>query len=160
MNTKRSAALIIILSLIAIWSPAMVRADETATAPATDAHAINRALGRGINLGNMLEAPVEGQWGVKLEPAFIDIAAREFTTVRLPVRWSNHAAKTEDATLDEAFAADLERRLAAAVRELAAIPQYDYLVVNHPGRIEEAAAQIEHIMLAERCRVNAPPVRL
>lgn len=33
------------------------------------------------------------------------VAAGAFTTVRLPVRWSNHAAPAADATLDEVFAA-------------------------------------------------------
>jgi guanylate kinase len=55
---------------------------------------------------------------------------------------------------------DLRRRLAAAQRELTAIPQYDYLVVNHAHRVDEAVDQLEHIILAERCRVNVSPVRL
>jgi len=65
---------------------------------------IARSLGRGINLGNMLDAPREGDWGVKFDPAYVDMVAGAFTTVRLPVRWSNHAAPTADATIDEAFA--------------------------------------------------------
>ncbi len=32
-----------------------------------DSAAINRLLGRGINMGNMLEAPVEGEWGPALD---------------------------------------------------------------------------------------------
>ncbi len=71
--------------------------------------AVAHALGRGINLGNMLDAPREGDWGAKLEPAYIDKAATAFKTVRLPVRWSNHAAPTADATLDEAFAARVDK---------------------------------------------------
>jgi endoglucanase len=71
-------------------------------APATCA--IAHDLGRGINMGNMLEAPREGDWGVKLEPGYVDLVARAFKTVRVPVRWSNHAAATADATLDEEFA--------------------------------------------------------
>ena len=62
------------------------------------------ALGRGINMGNMLEAPREGDWGLRLEPAYIDLVQGKFSTIRLPVRWSNHAAVTADATLDEVFA--------------------------------------------------------
>lgn len=65
---------------------------------------IAASLGRGINLGNMLEAPREGDWGLRAEPEFIDLAASNFATVRVPVRWSNHAAPTADATLDEGFA--------------------------------------------------------
>lgn len=66
--------------------------------------AVAKSLKRGINFGNMLEAPREGDWGPRVEPAYIDLAAGAFTTVRLPVRWTNHAAATEDATLDETFA--------------------------------------------------------
>jgi guanylate kinase len=55
---------------------------------------------------------------------------------------------------------DYQRRLALAQRELACIPGYDYLVVNHPGRMEQAVEQIETIIRAERCRVSVPPVRV
>lgn len=55
---------------------------------------------------------------------------------------------------------DFLNRLAQAQRELACIPGYDYLVVNHPGRMEQAVEQIEAIIQAERCRVSVPPVRV
>ncbi|MBI3970440.1 MAG: guanylate kinase [Chloroflexi bacterium] len=54
----------------------------------------------------------------------------------------------------------LQRRLAAAGRELARIPEYDYLVVNRRGYLEQAVDQLEHIIAAEHCRVNVPPIRL
>src|SRR5262245_51928059 len=54
----------------------------------------NKRLGRGINLGNALEAPKEGEWGVKLKAEYFKtIKDAGFATVRLPVRWSNHADK-------------------------------------------------------------------
>ncbi|CAA9231875.1 MAG: Guanylate kinase [uncultured Chloroflexi bacterium] len=56
--------------------------------------------------------------------------------------------------------ADFDNRLAQAQRELACIPGYDYLIVNHPGRLDDAVAQFETIILAERLRVNATPVRV
>jgi endoglucanase len=93
--------------------------------------AVARSLGRGINMGNMLEAPREGDWGVKLEPAFIDTAAGSFKTVRLPVRWSNHAAPTEDATLDEAFA----KRVDGAVDALLAKGVYVILDLHHYSQL-------------------------
>lgn len=52
---------------------------------------------------------------------------------------------------------EITRRLTAAHSELACIPGYDYLVVNHTGRLEEAVDQIQTIMLAERHRVNVSP---
>jgi guanylate kinase len=56
--------------------------------------------------------------------------------------------------------ADLAWRLARARDELAHIPSYDYLVINEVDRVTAAADQVEHIILAERCRVGVPPVRL
>ena len=92
---------------------------------------IANSLGRGINLGSMLEAPVEGQWGVKLEPAHIDIVAGAFTTVRVPVRWSNNAAPTADATLDEAFA----KRVDQVVDALLAKGVYVILDMHHYSQL-------------------------
>src|SRR5687768_15870074 len=85
------------------------RASQACHAVTPQTCTIANSLGRGINLGNMLEAPTEGQWGVTLEPAYIDIVAQSFNTVRLLVRWSNHAAPTADATLDEAFAKKVDQ---------------------------------------------------
>lgn len=89
------------------------------------------ALGRGINLGNMLEAPREGDWGVRAEPRFIDEATRAFATVRLPVRWSNHAEPTEDATLDGVFA----KRVDAVVDALLAKGVHVILNVHHYNQL-------------------------
>ncbi len=45
-------------------------------------------------------------------------------------------------------------RDALAQRELAAIPQFDYLVVNQPGKLEAAVEQLSAIMTAEKCRIS------
>ena len=43
-------------------------------------------MGRGINLGNVLSAPVEGNWsGAASETYFIDVAEAGFTNVRIPI---------------------------------------------------------------------------
>ncbi|WP_282136366.1 cellulase family glycosylhydrolase [Seonamhaeicola maritimus] len=43
-------------------------------------------MGRGINIGNALSAPVEGNWAPALtEDYFIDIEAAGFTTARIPI---------------------------------------------------------------------------
>lgn len=77
-----------------------------------DAFAAAGLLGRGVNLGNALEAPVEGDWGVTLTPELFD-AVREagldavrgagFDSVRIPVKWSAHAATDPPYTIDPAF---------------------------------------------------------
>ncbi len=66
----------------------------TVPAPVTiavsgDAAAVARALGRGVNLGNILEAPTEGLWGLRLSDSLFNAArASGATTIRLPIRWS------------------------------------------------------------------------
>ena len=68
------------------------------------ARATAAGFARGVNFGNMLEAPVEGDWGLEVTPEFIDSAAAVgFESVRLPVRWSNHAEMSRPFTIDHAF---------------------------------------------------------
>ena len=68
------------------------------------ASATAAALGRGVNFGNMFEAPTEGAWGLTVTDDFIDkAAAAGFKSVRLPVRWSNHASTDAPFTIDPAF---------------------------------------------------------
>lgn len=72
---------------------------------AQDVFAINKKLGRGINLGNALEAPKEGEWGVKLKAEYFKtIKEAGFATVRLPVRWSAHARQEAPYTIEPKFA--------------------------------------------------------
>jgi endoglucanase len=81
-----------------------------------DAFAMLRKLGRGINMGNVLEAsPVEGSWGITLSDELFDKAKEAgFATVRLPVRWSNYAAATAPFTIDPAFFARVDYAISAA----------------------------------------------
>jgi endoglucanase len=62
------------------------------------------SLRRGINAGDALDAPTEGEWGVVLEPPLFDaIAAAGFDHVRVPIRYSGHAAAAPPYAVDEAF---------------------------------------------------------
>jgi endoglucanase len=64
----------------------------------------NQRLGRGINLGNALEAPNEGEWGMTLEESFFTtIHQGGFHSVRVPIRWSNHAASEPPYLIEKAF---------------------------------------------------------
>ncbi len=50
---------------------------------------------RGVNLGNALEAPNEGDWGYRIELPHLDaIRDAGFDGVRLPVRFDAHAGST------------------------------------------------------------------
>lgn len=69
-----------------------------------DPFELNKRLGRGVNLGNALDAPKEGEWGVTLEEGYFQaIKDAGFDSVRLPVRWSNHALKDRPYTIDPNF---------------------------------------------------------
>ena len=61
-------------------------------------------FGRGVNLGNALDAPKEGEWGVVLkEEYFKKISAAGFDSVRIPVRWSAHAETTAPFRIEPKF---------------------------------------------------------
>jgi endoglucanase len=84
-------------------------------APAADApkpadiFAANKALGRGMNFGNALEAPKEGEWGLTLEAGYFKLLKDAgFQTVRVPVKWSAHAAKDAPFAIDAKFFARID----------------------------------------------------
>lgn len=61
-------------------------------------------FGRGINLGNALEAPREGDWGVTLKQEYFEaIRQAGFDSVRIPVRWSAHAEASAPYRIDAKF---------------------------------------------------------
>jgi endoglucanase len=67
------------------------------------------AYGRGINLGNALEAPNEGEWGVTLKAEYFEkIHAAGFDSVRIPVRWSAHAGESAPYRIDANFFARVD----------------------------------------------------
>lgn len=64
----------------------------------------NKNIGRGINFGNALEAPAEGQWGLTIKESYVQaIADAGFNSVRLPICWSAHTASTSPYLIDPAF---------------------------------------------------------
>ncbi len=77
---------------------------ETGISGPLDPFEQNAALGRGINLGNALEAPNEGEWGVVLQKRFFELIRESgFESVRIPIRWSAHTSEDDPYTIDEEF---------------------------------------------------------
>ena len=62
-------------------------------------------MGRGINLGNTLEPPDEGDWnnGPAEEYYFDDYKEAGFTNVRIPVTWDKHTSEILPYTVDAAW---------------------------------------------------------
>jgi endoglucanase len=85
-------------------------------------------LGRGINLGNMLEAPNEGEWGLFVEEKYFELIQEAgFDFVRLPVRWNTHAEMEWPYTIDPAFFARVDEVVAWALeRDLAVIIDFHH----------------------------------
>ena len=98
--------------------------------PAAAAH-----FTKGINLGNRLEAPNEGDWGGTIQAEdFPFIAQRGFDHVRIPIRFSGHALAASPYTLDAAFFGRVDMVLdQAAAAHLAVVMDmhaYDDLASN------------------------------
>jgi len=78
--------------------------ESSPTPEGVDPFEQNARLGRGVNLGNALEAPREGEWGVTLQEEYFQlIKIAGFDAVRIPIRWSAHAAATEPYTIAPSF---------------------------------------------------------
>ena len=87
-------------------SPASTAASSTAlpTYEWPDAFTLNRRIGRGVNFGDALEAPSEGEWGIVLQEEYFQKAKDAgFSTIRLPVRWDVHALESAPFTIFPSF---------------------------------------------------------
>jgi len=62
-------------------------------------------MGRGINLGNTLEPPLESGWnnGPAQEAYFDGYVAAGFTNIRIPVRWDRHTQSGQPYNVDGAW---------------------------------------------------------
>ncbi len=89
--------------VVSMTAMALAAATAGAAEP-QDAFDYNRLLGRGVNLGNALDAPSEGEWGITLKAEYFEAIRRAgFDSVRIPIRWSTHAGARAPYTIDEVF---------------------------------------------------------
>ena len=102
---------------------------------------IEERLNRGEDV--LLEIDVQGALNVKRKcPDGVYIFLLPPSLDELKCRIEGRGSETPDS---------LKRRLQAAVAEIQIGREYDYAVVN--DTVDEAVAQIEAILVAERCRV-------
>jgi endoglucanase len=74
-------------------------------------------FGRGVNLGNALDAPKEGDWGVVLKEEYFDrIESAGFDSVRIPVRWSAHAEASAPFRIEPKFFARVDWAIDQALK--------------------------------------------
>lgn len=89
---------------------------------------------RCVNLGNALEAPREGEWGYRIrEQDLLLIEQAGFDSVRLPVKWSAHAADTPPYTLDPAIL----NRVESVVDTAISLGLFVVLDVHHYNELME-----------------------
>ena len=91
-------------------------------------------FGRGVNLGNALEAPNESDWGVVLQESYFEaIAMAGFDSVRIPVRWSAHTEVEPPYRIDPKFI----QRVDWAVRQSLARDLRPIVNMHHYAEIME-----------------------
>ena len=107
-------------------------------------------FGKCVNLGNMLEAPNEGEWGLSVEEDFFStIANAGFDAVRIPTKWSNKAGNTAPYTISPTFFARMDEvigwALDAGLQVILNIHHYDEIMVSpdtHTARVIAIWSQI------------------
>lgn len=65
---------------------------------------VNQRLGRGINYGNMFEAPSENEWGNPWKPEYAKIISDlGFNHIRIPIRWETRTNANPPYTVSATF---------------------------------------------------------
>jgi endoglucanase len=150
-----------LLNRYAAWlRPSAMRGDHAAHQSVDPATTYN-GLRRGINLGNALEAPCEGVWGVTLRKEyFTAIKKAGFSSIRVPICWSAHASVEAPYSVDPAFWKRVDWVVAQAkARHLHAILDFQ----NYKELIEDPAGHEERFLgiwrqIAEHYQYEPPTI--
>jgi endoglucanase len=117
------------------------------------------SLGRGVNLGNAFEAPAEGEWGMEVKPEYIArMAEAGFRSIRLPVRWSAHAAESAPYTIEPAFFQRIDEVIGQALKHDLSVVlnchHYDELMADPAGHRERFLSLWDQV--ADHYRASPP----
>ena len=83
------------LLVICLWKPALAQIHPW--------DMIQR-MRRGINIGNTMDAPTEGQWQAPVQEFYFDdYLDAGFTCVRIPIRWDNYMQSTPPYSIDSSW---------------------------------------------------------
>jgi guanylate kinase len=111
---------------------------------------VREALARGQDV--IIKADVQGAATIKgLAPQAVMVFLAPTSLEELEQHLRDR--KTEDL-------GDLERRLRTANEEMRHLPEFDYVVVNQDGALDETVARLDAILTAERCRYPTRVVEL
>ena len=89
---------VIAIAVITLFAPICAAGEP-------NAFAMNKLIGRGINIGGALDTPKqEGEWGVTLQEEYFQIIKDAgFNSIRLAIRWNAHAGNEPPYTIDPNF---------------------------------------------------------
>jgi endoglucanase len=117
--------------------------------------AADRRLERTVNLGNALEAPAEGDWGVTLQADYFRVIAEAgFTAVRVPINFAAHAGSLAPYLIDPAFLdrVDWVVRNAGYRGLVAILDMHNYQAMMDSPSTEQARFLVLWRQIAERFR--------
>lgn len=113
---------------------------------------INKYLGRGINMGNVFEAPSETEWGNPWQPEYFRLMAEKgFTHVRVPIRWEpadrsmSQAPYTIYPVFLERIKAVVDEALENNLYIIINMHHHDALIANPFGQKERFLSQWKQI---------------
>ncbi|QDV38110.1 glycoside hydrolase family 5 protein [Tautonia plasticadhaerens] len=137
MTPPRSTiALTVFATLAAMAGPS--------ASPAADEAAVeaNGRLGRGINLGNALEAPRGQSWGMEIRDDYFEQIKRAgFDSVRIPIRWSDYASDRPPYAIDPGFFEQVDGAIDSALsRGLTAVINFHHIepIYEDPAAFRDA----------------------
>ncbi len=113
---------------------------------------INSKLGRGVNYGNMFEAPAEGAWGNPWRTKYAGmIADLGFNHVRIPVRWepADRSMANAPYTINETFLKRIKQVVDSVINNgmfaIVNMHHHDVLYEDPDGEKERFLAQWKQI---------------